>query len=81
MEQKPLFMDITDLGLAAALVSKDYKIAGLTRSDTGRKYFMFAYSQELENSVEQYWAGELLVNARKFSDDMKMLKSRIYSED
>jgi hypothetical protein len=71
---------IRDLGLAAALVSRGFGTPEIERDIGGQAYFRFIKTDELEQDVSDYWADTLNVKARKYSDDIKMLKSRIYSE-
>ena len=70
---------IRDLGLAAALVSCGLEPPSTTRGTTGRVDFIFIQTDELERSVSTYWANTLEVKARTYSENIKMLKSRIYS--
>lgn len=72
-------LNIRDLGLAAALVSLDYQPVG-TRNDyeSGRVYFIFLKSEEIQEAVDKYWANTLTVKARYYFDAIKMIKSRIY---
>ena len=70
---------IRDLGLAAALVSCGFKIQGTGRDVSGRADFLFLETDELGRAVNDYWADSLQVKARKYFDDTKMLKSRIYA--
>jgi len=71
---------IRDLGLAAALVSSGFVMSDTQRDTTGRTYFVFMQTNELDHAVNDYWADTLDVKARKYFDDIKMLKSRIYGE-
>jgi hypothetical protein len=71
---------IHDLGLAAALVSCDFKLRATNQDVRGRFYFVFKQTRELTKAIDEYWANTLNVPARLFSDNIKMLKSRIYSE-
>jgi len=71
---------IRDLGLAAALVSCAFEMRGTTRDGSGQAYFMFTQTNELDQTVNKYWADTLQVRARHYSDGLKMLKSRLYSE-
>jgi hypothetical protein len=71
---------IRDLGLAAALVSCDFEMLRTDHAISGPAFFVFTQTPELERAVNDYWADTLDVKARKFFDDIKMLKSRIYSE-
>lgn len=70
-----------DLGLAAALVSSGFKLRGTNRDIRGRFYFLFRQSGDLTEAIDGYWANTLNVPARMYSDNIKMLKSRIYAED
>jgi hypothetical protein len=70
-----------DLGLAAALVSCGFKLHATTRDRNGRFYFAFKQTSDLTEAIDEYWANTLHVPARVYSDNIKMLKGRIYSED
>lgn len=71
---------IRDLALAASLVSCEFEVLDTIRDTSGRVYFVFTQSDELDIAVNAYWSDTLDVKARKFSDNIKMLKSRIYGE-
>lgn len=70
-----------DLGLAAALVSSGFKLRVTNRDRNGRFYFLFKQTENLTVAIDKYWANTLQVPARMYSDNIKMLKSRIYAED
>ncbi len=70
--------EIRDLALAASLVSCGFEVLDTFRDTSGRVYFVFTQSDELDIAVNAYWSDTLDVKARKFSDNIKMLKSRIY---
>lgn len=72
---------IHDLGLAAAMVSSGFELKATNRDINGRFYFLFRQTKELTSAVNAYWADTLVVNARNYFDNTKMLKSRIYSEN
>ena len=78
MEQPTI--NIKDLGLAAALVSSGHEVLNIYRDIDGPTYFVFTQSHQLEVNTGAYWADTLRVNARRYFDNIKMLKSRIYSE-
>lgn len=80
MNMKDSIIEIRDLGLAAALVSCSFLMCDAHRDETGRTYFVFLETKELNQAVNNYWADTLDVKARKYFDDIKMLKSRIYGE-
>lgn len=71
---------IRDLGLAAALVSCGHEMRGTTRDVSGQAHFIFTQTDELDRAVNGYWADTLDVKARRYSDNIKMLKSRLYGE-
>lgn len=76
---KPPTISVRDLGLGAALVSCGFELRATERDESGRTHFVFIKTDELEGAVSDYWSDTLRVNARKYSDNIKMLKSLIYS--
>lgn len=77
---KPIVMRVRDLGLAAALVSIGYEVNQTYKDPNGRTYFVFMDVECLKTDAERYWADTLMVKARNFMDNTKMLKSVIYAE-
>jgi hypothetical protein len=71
---------LRDLGLSAALVSCGFGMPEIERDVGGQAYFIFIKTDELERTIGDYWADTLSVKARTYSDNLKTLKSRIYSE-
>jgi hypothetical protein len=75
-----------DLGVAAALVSVGFKISSTQKDKEGRTSFIFSYKDDdqravdVEVAIDNYWSNHLQVDASKYFDAIKMLKSRIYSE-
>lgn len=69
-----------DLGLAAALVTKGYKLLKLNRDNPRKVEFIFEDDALLSEVVNEYWDDKLLISPRKLFDNMKMLKNRIYSK-
>lgn len=80
MEEESHTISIRDLGLVAALVTCGFKIVFTHRDDKSRVYFVFEETVDLDRIVEDYYADNLQVKARKFFDNTKMLKARIYSD-
>jgi hypothetical protein len=72
---------VHDLGLAAALISSSFMLRATTRDGNGRCHFEFRQTDNLTKAIDDYWANTLVVPARLFTDNLKMLKSRIYSEE
>lgn len=69
-----------DLGLTNALVSLDFELLELDKSNPKKVKFIFEDSQELNEVVAAYWGDRLPINARTLFDNQKMLKNRIYSD-
>lgn len=80
MDMNQLTTRVKDLALAASLISCGFEVLDTMRDASGRVHFEFAQTDELERAVSSYWADTLDVKARTYADNIKMLKSRIYSE-
>ena len=80
MDIKELTVRVRDLGLAASLVSCDFEILQTSWDTSGRAYFIFKQSEELNGVVKHYWSDTLNVKARRLIENSKMLKSMIYAE-
>ncbi|MBN1325873.1 hypothetical protein JW977_02750 [Candidatus Falkowbacteria bacterium] len=69
-----------DLGLASVLVSLDYELVGLDKTNSKKVQFIFKRAESIDLAINNYWQDNLKVNARTLFDNIKMLKNRIYSE-
>jgi len=69
-----------DLGCAAALISVGFDLVSLNRENPRKVQFKFLRKDELDETVDEYWAITLEVPARTLFDNTKMLKNRIYSD-
>ncbi len=81
MIEEPVIVSIRDLGVVAALVTCGFEIVDMKRDTNGRTYFIFQETTVLDETVNGYYADTLQVRARKFFDNTKMLKGRIYSDN
>lgn len=81
MKEEPLTVSIRDLGVAAALVTCGFEVEYTQRDANGRTYFIFQETAALDEAVNGYYADTLQVKARKFFDNTKMLKGRIYANE
>ncbi len=81
MNEEPLTVSIRDLGVAAALVTCGFEVEDTNRDTNGRMYFIFQETAALDETVNGYYADTLHVQARKFADNTKMLKGRIYADE
>lgn len=80
MEEESHTVDIRDLGVVAALVTCGFEVVFTHKDGKGRVHFVFEETVDLDQTVEDYYADNLQVKARRFFENTKMLKSRIYSE-
>ena len=71
-----------DLGLAAFLVEKGFKLEAMDRDNPRKINFIFKRDDrrgEIEELANDYWSDKELLPPRKYFDTVKMLKNRIYS--
>lgn len=69
-----------DLGLAAALVTSKHLLLEIDKTNPNKAMFVFAQDRELDESINRYWNDELMIDARTLVDNIKMLKTRLYSD-
>lgn len=70
---------IADFGTAAALLSCGFTIRR-TEKDGRRVFFIFSKTDSLQKTIDEYRSGELVVSARRYFDNTKMLKDILYNE-
>lgn len=80
MTQKEKQFVTFDLGLASALVSLNFQLKGIDKTNPKKARFIFSQSKEVEKVMNNYWSDKLSTNARTLFDNQKMLKNRIYSQ-
>jgi len=69
------YKNITDLGLAAFLISYGFEIVSLDRANLKRVNFVFLESGRLSQKISTYWESP----ERMYFDNLKSLKNRLYS--
>ena len=69
-----------DLGVAAALLCSDFELLALDRANRRKVLFIFCRAPRIDGTANAYFADRLELNARAFFDQLKALKSRLYSE-
>ena len=72
-------VEISDLGVAAALLTLDHKLEGTKRDHADRVNFVFIETYQTEHVVSAYLDDVLDIKARAFFDNIKKLKGRIYT--
>ena len=68
-----------DLGVSAALISAGFELIFLDKRNPRKVLFCFREKEGLEEAINNYFAGKLLIDARSLFDNIKALKNRIYS--
>jgi hypothetical protein len=74
------YLHTFDLGAAASLVSADFELVSLDKTNPKKVQFIFRREVGIEQVLDDYWADRLEIKARTFFENIKMLKNRIYSE-
>jgi len=69
-----------DLGCASALASVGFEVLELDKSIIKKVQFIFRKNNELDEAVNLYWSGKLKVDARRYFEELKNIKNRIYSD-
>jgi len=68
-----------DLGCSAALISMGFELISLDKQNPRKVLFIIARKENIDEVVDDYFSGKLMVSGRVLFDTIKMLKNRIYS--
>lgn len=74
----PQFYKTSDLGLATSL-SLFFPVREIDRSGPRKVLFVFNLTDELNDFVNKYWRNEIVVEPQTFTNQIKNIKTRIYS--
>lgn len=69
----------TDLGLVASLISIDLQLVSIDKEQPNKAVFIVKKEADIEDRINEYFSGRLMVPARVLFENIKMLKSRIYN--
>jgi len=69
-----------DMGLCAGLVSIGYSLLRIDKSRGAKALFLFENSEEIIEAAQQYWRGELQVDALSYFNALKNVKNQLYSQ-
>jgi hypothetical protein len=72
------FYKTADLGLATT-ISLYFPIRTIDRSNPRKVLFVFDLTDELNALVDRFWRGEVVIEPQTFTNQIKNLKTRIYS--
>lgn len=70
---------VKDLGEAAALLCKSVKLLRLEQ-ERGFSWFIFQSKDFCQKISNNYWFGELLINAKSYQDALRTLKDRLFAQ-
>ena len=72
------FFRTADLALCGALCVLGFVVNEVDRTEVRRSVFIFESSDELRETIDRYWRGELRVEPQAYFNQLKVLKARIY---
>lgn len=78
MYDSDFFFKTSDLALATAISVLGIAIEAMQQTDSGRMNFIFTKSEKVQDIVNRFWRGELLVEPQSYFNQLKVLKTRIY---
>lgn len=68
-----------DLGATTALICSGYALMSIDWENPNKALFVFRRESGIEETLDEYWADQLEVKARRYFDSLKAVKSRLYS--
>jgi len=68
-----------DLGLATVLITLDYELLELDRSNPKKVRFVFKWEKNIEKIMQDYFNDKIKLPAQTLFSNQKNLKNRIYS--
>lgn len=74
-------MAVSDLGCAAALLTADFSLLTLDRTNSHKVRFIFRRDAGIEGAADSFWDNRLEQQSRSFWDNIKNLKNRLFSDE
>jgi len=83
MNQVKKSWDTMDMYLAAALEASGVQFEEVVpiKSNARKSVFRFTYQDDIEDLMRKYWANELFVDALKYANAVRTMKSRIWQQN
>jgi len=75
------FFITTDLGIASALITANFELLELDKSDSRKIKFVFSRADGIVKVADDFWSNRLEQKVRSFWDNVKTLKNRLYSDN
>ncbi len=79
LDDQPSLFSTYDLGAAASLVCTGYTLQIIDKTHGTKALFLFENSEEIIESAQMYWRGELRVDALAYFNTLKNIKNQLYS--
>jgi hypothetical protein len=79
-DEKEDYYGTYDIGCTAALIIHGFKLCECDKANPDKVQFLFENSVKVQKAADDYFNDKLKVPARIMFDNIKMLKSRIYSD-
>lgn len=76
-KNQDIIFETSELPLCAALIYHGHTIDAIDKRDPSRVVFCFPQSQSLVDAIQEYWAGNMSVEPKRFWSIQRELKSRI----
>lgn len=76
--KQPL-IGVSDLGLATA-IALYHPLEFIDRANPRKAVFVFRKEKSVKETISKYWNGQLNVNALEYFNQLKSIKTRLYSE-
>ena len=73
------YYQTTDIALAT-IISLSFPLVRITPQSNSKSLFVFERSKELERLIEDYWSGTLKIEPKTYFNQLKQIKTRLYSE-
>ena len=77
---KDEYYKTSDLALTTIL-SLSFPLIGISPQSNNKSLFIFENSKNLEKLIEEYWSGTLKVEPKVYFNQLKTIKTRLYSND
>ena len=71
----------TEWGIAAAMLTADFELLNLDKSDPRKVKFVFSREENISKVADDFWSNRLEQRVRTFWDNVKVLKNRLYSNE
>ena len=69
---------VSDLALATT-ISLYFPIQSIEPIDDRKVVFVFDKTLEIDDLISKFWSGELMVEPQQYFNQLKIIKTRIYS--